>query len=94
MYARLTDDLLDQLDQLCLRNPKGVDGEREHRHHQWLTDDFGVQELREHLVGVIAIMRTIDEPDPQRAWKKFFDLLQRAYPRKNTTYSLDFDEED
>ena len=56
--------------------------------------DFGVQELREHIVGVLAIMRTVVDPDPKRAWQKFRIRLERSYPRKNTNYNLDFDEED
>ena len=91
VYARIADGLLDQL---RLNNPKNVESEREHRHHQWLSDDFGVQELREHIVGVLAIMRTVVDPDPKRAWQKFYVSLQRAYPRKNTNYHFDFDEED
>ena len=91
VYARIADGLLDQL---RLNNPKNDESEREHRHHQWLTDDFGVQELREHIVGVLAIMRTVVDPDPKRAWQKFYVSLQRSYPRKNTNYNFDFDEED
>ena len=86
---RIADGLLDRL---RIDNPKTADGEREHRHHQWLTDDFGVQELREHIVGVIAIMRTMADPDPKRAWQKFRISLERSYPRKHTNYPLDLDE--
>lgn len=89
VYARITDNLLDQL---RLVNPKNGEGGREHRHHQWLTDDFGVQELREHLVGVMALMRSVQDTDPKRAWEKFYRRLQRSYPRKNTNYNLDLDE--
>ena len=48
VYARIEDGLLDQLQ---LKNPKPEEGKRGNKHHQWLTDDFGVPELREHLVG-------------------------------------------
>ena len=91
IYARIADGLLDRL---RIDNQKVAEGEREHRHHQWLTDDFGVQELREHIVGVLAIMRTVEDPDPKRAWQKFRISLERSYPRKNTNYNLDLDEED
>ena len=87
IYERITEGLLHQL---RLKNPITADGEREHRHHQLLTDDFGVQELRDHIVGVIAIMRTVADPDPRRAWQKFCTRLQRSYPRKNTNYPLNF----
>ena len=91
VYARIADGLLDRL---RIDNPKSAGGDREHRHHQWLSDDFGLQELREHIVGVLAIMRTVVDPDPKRAWQKFRVSLERSYPRKNTNYNLDFDEED
>ena len=91
VYARIADGLLDRL---RIDNPKSAGGDREHRHHQWLTDDFGVQELREHIVGVLAIMRTVVDPDPKRAWQKFRISLERSYPRKHTNYNLDLDEED
>ena len=91
VYARIADGLLDRL---RIDNPKTAGGDREHRHHQWLSDDFGVQELREHIVGVLAIMRAVVDPDPKRAWQKFRISLERAYPRKHTNYNLDFDEED
>ena len=64
VYARIADGLLDRL---RIDNLKTAGGDREHRHHQWLSDDFGVQELREHIVGVLAIMRTVVDPDPKRA---------------------------
>ncbi|MYE06501.1 MAG: hypothetical protein F4Y04_04645 [Chloroflexi bacterium] len=86
VYARMADDLLDQL---RLKNPKNPDGERKCKHHQWLTDDFGVQELREHMVGVTAIMRTIQDPDPVRAWKKFLTRLDHACPRKRNRYRFE-----
>ena len=79
VYARIADHLLDQL---RLRNPKQKDGERKCRHHQWLTDDFGVQELHGQLVGVTAIMRTVVDPNPERAWKEFLTRLDWAYSRK------------
>ena len=67
-------------------------GEREHKHHQFLTDDFGQPELYTHLHGVMAIMRTVTHKGSQLAWDEFVRRLQRAYPKKNTNFDLDFDE--
>ena len=89
VYSRITDGLLYQL---RLRNPKNEDGERKCRHHQWLTDDFGVQELREHLVGVTVIMRTVDDSNPVHAWAEFMLRLDRACPRKRNRNGFDLDE--
>ena len=81
VYERLTPGLLEQLQ---LRNPKDDRGERKHKHHQWLTYDFGQPELYTHLVGAIAIMSTATFNDPQRAWPEFKRRLQRWRPRINT----------
>ena len=89
IYARMEDYLLDHLRQI---NPKDEEGERKNKHHQWLTDDFGVQELREHIVGVLAIMRSVQDFNPERAWAEFQRRLQRSFPKKNTNYDFDFDE--
>ena len=56
VYARIAPGLLNELQQL---NPADVVGERQYKHHQWLTDDFGQPELYTHLVGVMAIMKTV-----------------------------------
>ncbi len=85
IYSRITDGLLYQL---RLRNPKNQDSERKCRHHQWLSDDFGVQELREHLVGVTVIMRTVDDSNPVHAWAEFMLRLDRACPRKRNRLPL------
>ena len=42
----------------------------------------------------MAIMRSVVDTDPERAWQKFRISLERAYPRKDTDYPLKFDEED
>ena len=89
VYARLEDHLLDKLREI---NPKDESGTRKNKHHQWLTDDFGVQELREHLVSVIAIMRTVQDNNPKRAWPEFMRRLQRSLPKKNTNYDFDFED--
>ena len=91
VYERLTDGLLKQLQ---LRNPTTPSGERVHKHHQWLTDDFGIQELREHMVAVIAIMKTVKHHNPTRAWDEFKRRLQRWRPRHNTTLELLYDDDD
>ena len=89
VYSRLADGLLKKLERL---NPKNDKGERSCRHHQWLTEHFGIPELHEHIIGVIAIMRSVQHHNPKRAWTEFKRRLQRAYPKQNTNFDLDFDE--
>ena len=91
VYARIAPGLLNELQQL---NPADVVGERQHKHHQWLTDEFGQPELYTHLVGVMAIMKTVTLNRPEQAWGEFMRRLQRAYPKKNMTFALDFDEDE
>ena len=91
VYERLTDGLLEQLRR---RNPKHATGERQHKHHQFLTYDFGLPELHEHLVGAVAIMQTVTHHTPARAWAEFMRRLQRWKPRLNTTLDLPFDDDD
>ena len=91
VYERLTDGLLEQL---RLRNPKHTTGKRQHKHHQFLTYDFGLPELHEHLVGAVAIMKTVTHNTPARAWDEFMRRLQRWKPRLNTTLDLPYDDDD
>ena len=90
VYDRLTPGLLEQLQ---LRNPKDESGERKHKHHQWLSDDFGQPELYTHLVGAIAIMNTVRINKPERAWPEFKRRLQRWRPKLNTTLDIGLDDE-
>ncbi len=88
VYARLADGLLERLQKL---NPKDDSGERTCRHHQWLTEQLGVPELHEHIIGVMAIMRSVRLNNTEQAWNEFKRSLQRSYPKKNINFDLDFD---
>ena len=45
------------------------------------------------MVGVMAIMKTVTLNRPEQAWGEFMRRLQRAYPKKNMTFALDFNED-
>ena len=90
VYERLTPWLLEQLQ---LRNPADETGERKHKHHQWLTNDFGLYELATHLVGTIAIMNTVKINNPALAWPEFRRRLQRWRPKLNTTLDIGLDDD-
>jgi hypothetical protein len=81
VYQRLAPSLLEELQRL---NPKDEHGRRSSKHHQWLTEDVGHPALAQHLYAVIGLMRISE------AWEEFYRLLQRAYPKKNTTMLLPF----
>lgn len=80
VYARLAPGVLAELERL---NP--IDrGHRATKHHQWLTVDVGHPALQAHLNGVMAIMRG------STTWEHAQRMVQRAYPKVNTTLDLPF----
>jgi P63C domain len=86
IYDRLAPGILERLQKL---NPANENGHRSAKHHQWLTSDHGVPELKHHLSGVIALMKA------SISWKNFYVLLNRAYPRLagQLHLPLDYDDE-
>ena len=83
VWDRLAPGVRDELERL---NPKTETGNRRARHHQWLTHDVGHRSLQKHLSGVMALMRA------STRWDQFTRMLQRAYPKINTTLDLPLDE--
>ena len=83
VYDRLAPGVLDELRRI---NPPVSPGRRRHKHFQWLTGDVGHPKLKEHLVGVMALMRAAPN------WGAFQRSLQRAYPKLNETLPLPFDD--
>ena len=84
VYERLAHGVLDELRK---KNPTVTPGRRRNRHHQWFTPDFGDPKLKEHLAGVMALMRA------SANWTSFKRNLQRAYPRLNETIPLAIDDD-
>lgn len=72
VYERLAPGVLDELRRL---NPTLLSGRRKHLHHQWFTPDRGHPKLKEHLIGVMALMRAAPN------WGSFKRSLNRAFPR-------------
>ncbi len=73
VYERLPQGVLEELQD---RNPtvEGT-GRRKWKHHQFLSEDIGQQDLRDHLLQLVAIMRI--SPD----WKTFNDHMKVAFPK-------------
>ena len=84
VYARLAPGLLDELRK---RNPVLPHGWRRNRHHQWFTEEYGHPALKDHLVGIVALMRGA------ATWGGFKRSLDRAYPKINTTMAMPLDED-
>lgn len=86
VYDRLAPKILDELRE---RNPPNEKGNRKAKHHQFLTLDFGNPSLQAHLNGVMALQRAAGAN-----WRKFFDMLDTAYPRYGHTIPIQFVESD
>ncbi|MFA5921131.1 MAG: P63C domain-containing protein [Methylococcaceae bacterium] len=73
------------LDELQVRNPtKEGTGHRKWKHHQFLSEDIGQADLRDHLLQLIAIMRISDE------WPSFVINFQKAFPEPGQQLSIDY----
>lgn len=83
VYDRIAPGLTDELRS---KNPTNAHGERLMKHHQWLNPDFGHPKLKEHLSGVIALMRA------SSTWDGFVASLDRAYPRFGDTIQMQLDD--
>ena len=72
VYERIAPGVFEELQR---RNPVISPGYRKNRHHRWFTPELGYPELKEHLAGVMALMRAAPN------WTAFHRSLQRAYPK-------------
>lgn len=82
VYARLAPCVLIKLKEL---NPKDANGNRKKKHHQFLTDDMGVPELKQHLEK-IKVLATISNYD----WSRFMTYLDKACPKQYQQLPIDF----
>lgn len=86
VYERIAPNLLQELRK---KNPKDENGNRKHKHFQYLTEEVGHPKLREHLSGVMAIGRLSDNN-----WQKFMRNLDKSFPKYYTQLEFDFDFDD
>jgi hypothetical protein len=80
VYDRLAPGLTEELRS---KNPVADSGRRTHKHHQWFNADKGHPKLKEHIAGVIALLRAADN------WESFKRGLDRAYPKFGETIPLE-----
>lgn len=85
IYDRLAPGILKGLKE---RNPTIKPGRRKFKHFQFLTDKVGDPALKSHFDGVMALQRATS------TMRKFWAALNRAYPRRGDTISLDLGESD
>jgi hypothetical protein len=85
VYDRLPPGVLDALRK---KNPKDDDTKRRKwRHHQFLSQDFGQPDLRDHLLQIIAVARI------SKSWETFKRNVDEAFPKAGSqrTLALDVD---
>jgi hypothetical protein len=81
LVGRITNEIVYEklppgvLQELWARNPtmEGT-GRRRWKHHQFLSEDIGQPDLRDHLLQLIAVMRV------SRSWGEFEENFERAFP--------------
>lgn len=84
VYDRLPTGVLDALQE---KNPVDEGTKRRRwRHHQFLSQDFGQPDLRDHLLQVIAIARV------SRNWEAFKRNMDSAFPKPGSQGRLDIDD--
>lgn len=84
VYSRLAPGIKTKLKEL---NPRAPSGNRSVKHHQILTEDHGLPELKDHLKKVMVLM------DASSNKAEFEKLLNKSLPKYGDTLELPFDEE-
>lgn len=79
IYKRIAPGVLKKLKDL---NPRISNGKRVNKHHQFLSEDFGLPELKNHLEKVMILM------DASSNKTEFERLLNRSLPRYGDTMEL------
>lgn len=90
-YLRKVEEAIDRLvpgakkklDEINPRLPKGY---RKSKHHQHTTEDYGLPELKAHLIRVMAYM------DAAANDTQFMRLMNRGCPKYGGNYELPLDD--
>ncbi len=85
VYDRIGPGLKKQLHDYAGRDHKG---RLKHHLTGFLTSGHGIPELKSHLDGVVVVMKLSSN------WAQFMEMLQRAFPKPETTISMALDDLD
>jgi P63C domain len=83
IYERLGPGLREQLHEYSGRDAKG---RLKHQLHRFFTSSYGIPELQSHLAAIVALMKAA------KNWDQFKELVQRVFPKPETTLSMAFDD--
>jgi hypothetical protein len=85
VYEKLPPGVMDELQ---VRNPKKEgSNQRQWKHHQFLSEDIGQNDLRDHLLQLITLMRV------SKDWPSFITMFETAFPAYGQQLGLDLDDE-
>lgn len=83
VYDRLPPGVLPKLREL---NPTDEETKRrKHRHHQFLSEEVGQPDLRDHILQIIPLMKV------SKTWDGFKKMIEVAFPKKGSQTELDID---
>lgn len=81
IYERLPPGVLPKLQEM---NPTMPDTKRrKHRHHQFLSEEVGQPDLRDHILQIIPLMKV------SKTWDGFKKLLNVAFPKRGDQIEMD-----
>jgi hypothetical protein len=86
VYERLAPGVLEELRRI---NPRDEKGRLKHHNHRYLTRDVGHPALTQRLYELLGMAR----PFAIGEWKKYYNLIDRTFPRINTTMALPLETE-
>lgn len=81
IYKRLAPEVFKALKDATPRDEKG---RTKHRFFQHLTENIGHPKLKEHLIGVITLMKA------SQSWTTFYRLIDQALPQYGKTLKLPY----
>lgn len=83
VYDRLPEGVLPKLQEL---NPTDQDSKRrKFKHHQFLSENVGQPDLRDHILQILPLMKI------SKSWEMFKRHLDSAFPKPGTQIEMDVD---
>ncbi|MDI1280415.1 P63C domain-containing protein [Brevundimonas sp.] len=83
VYDRLPEGVLPKLQEL---NPTDQDSKRrKFKHHQFLSENVGQPDLRDHILQILPLMKI------SKSWEMFKRHLDNAFPKPGTQIEMDVD---
>jgi len=87
VYERMADGLLKDLEK---KSPVNEKGNRQHRLHQWLSDDLGNPLLAKHLQSLLTLQQLAIANG--WGWQRFVKMVDQVLPKKGNTLELGLSE--